>query len=329
MNCGNLAIADMAMKCESVFSTHERAHVGISGGADSDVMLDLCERVRTVAPIDITYDFDDTGLEWRATRRHLEDLEESYGIGIDRTRAVKSIPVCAKEHGQPFLSKMASLHLGNLQRSGFGWEDRTLAMLKVLYPRCQASSLKWWTNEYHTKSGAMSSYCIGRNKWLREFVMENPPWFPISHKCCTYAKKIPAARSISDSGCDVRLVGTRRSEGGVRALSGTCFDKGSDGKVDAYKPLYWLTDTDRAEYERMFGITHSECYSKWGFARTGCVGCPFNRHVFDDLARAEQYEPRMVGAARKVFADSYEYTRMYREFAARKEEEARGMRRLF
>lgn len=45
VNCSNLAIADAALKCESVFSTHEKAHVGISGGADSDVMLDLVLRV--------------------------------------------------------------------------------------------------------------------------------------------------------------------------------------------------------------------------------------------------------------------------------------------
>lgn len=324
-----MAIVDMAMKCESVFHAHERAHVGISGGADSDVMLDLCERVRRVAPIEITYDFDDTGLEWMATREHLDRLEERYGVAIHRTRAVKTIPVCAKVHGQPFLSKMVSLHLGNLQSGGFGWDDRPLAILRMAYPQCQESSLKWWSNEYRTKSGAMSSYCIGRNKWLRDFVVENPPWFPISHKCCTYAKKIPAARAAAASRCDVRLVGTRRSEGGVRALAGTCFDKGANGKVDTYRPLFWLTDSDRSAYDAIFGIEHSECYAKWGFRRTGCVGCPFNRDVLEDLAGAEPHEPDMVRAARKVFADSYEYTRMYREFAAKRDEEASGAMRLF
>lgn len=329
LSCGNLAVADMAMKCEQVFSTHERAHVGISGGADSDVMLDLCERVRAVAPIELVYDFEDTGLEWDATRRHLDCLEDRYGIRIQRTRPVKSIPVCARTHGQPFVSKLVSQMMGTLQRHGFQWDDMSLAMLRVRYPGMPVSSLKWWTNEYQTKAGVCSSYCIGRNKWLKEFVTENPPWFPISHRCCTYAKKVPAARSVAESGCDVRLVGTRRSEGGVRALAGTCFDRGASGKVDSYRPLYWLTDEDRRFYDQRFGIGHSECYARWGFSRTGCVGCPFNMDVFEDLGRAEAFEPKLVGAARKVFADSHEYTRMYREFRKRKEAESRGQMALF
>ena len=127
VECGNLAIADMAQKCEAVFATHGRAHVGISGGADSDVMLDLCERVRKVQPIDITYDFIDTGLEYRATREHIAWLEGRYGVTIARTRAAETIPACVKRYGQPFISKMVSLHMGILQSHGFGWEDGTPA----------------------------------------------------------------------------------------------------------------------------------------------------------------------------------------------------------
>ena len=50
--------------------------------------------------------------------------------------------------------------------------------------------------------------------------------------------------------------------------------------------------------------------------------------MFDDLAMAEVFEPNLVRAARKVFADSYEYTRMYREYRERRkaEEEVRQRR---
>ena len=323
IECGNLAIADMASKCEAVFASHKKAHVGISGGADSDVMLDLCERVKTVQPIDVTYDFIDTGLEYQATKNHIAWLEDRYRVKIVRTRAVETIPMCVKKYGQPFMSKMVSHHIGILQSHGFKWEDNTLAVLKVKYPDIPESTLKWWCSAYETKHGVMSSYCIGRNRWLKEYVMENPPTFRVSAKCCTRAKKLTKQRVLAEGGFDLDMYGTRRAEGCVRALSGKCFDQ---GRVDAYRPLFWLTNADREHYDRAFGIRHSDCYGLWGFERTGCVGCPFNKKVQSDLMTVERHEPNMAKAARSIFAESYEYTLGYEEF--RREKKSGGQLRM-
>ncbi len=111
INCGNGAVVDAAMKCESVFYKHKKALVSISGGADSDIVLDICERVRREQPIDIQYIFFNTGIEYAATKEHLDYLEWWYGVEIIRARAVKSIPVCCKQFGQPFASKQASKRL--------------------------------------------------------------------------------------------------------------------------------------------------------------------------------------------------------------------------
>lgn len=75
----------------------------ISGGADSDVMLDIiykCDKNNKV-----TYVWFDTGLEYKATKDHLIYLEKKYCIQIEKYRAKKPIPSCCKEYGQPFLSK--------------------------------------------------------------------------------------------------------------------------------------------------------------------------------------------------------------------------------
>ena len=53
-----------------------------------------------------------------------------------------------------------------------------------------------------------------------------------------------------------------------------------------------------------------------GFRRTGCVGCPFNRNITDELVVIEKYEPKMYKACMNIFGKSYEYTRKYRAFAA-------------
>lgn len=53
--------------------------------------------------------------------------------------------------------------------------------------------------------------------------------------------------------------------------------------------------------------------------RTGCVGCPFNKDVFDYLDIVEQYEPNMSRAARSLFSDTYEYTKQFHQFRHRVE----------
>ena len=152
--------------------------------------------------------------------------------------------------------------------------------------------------------------------------METPPWFPISNECCTHAKKHVARAVNEELGIDVEIVGVRRAEGGVRATVGTCFTA-REGEPDMYRPLYWLSNADRACYARTFGVRHSDCYEVWGFQRTGCVGCPFNLNVGTELEVARAHEPRLVSAVERVFADAYEYTRMYRDYVRERDGQTR------
>lgn len=56
----------------------------ISGGSDSDIMLDIIYRIDEQKKV--TYVWFDTGLEYKATKEHLKYLEERYGIEIRRER---------------------------------------------------------------------------------------------------------------------------------------------------------------------------------------------------------------------------------------------------
>ena len=310
INCGCGPIVDMAMKCESVFASHNKALVSISGGADSDVMLDLCESVRRFQPIEIEYVWFNTGLEYHATKEHLTYLEQRYGIRIMRERPHKTVPIATREYGQPFLSKQVSQNCMRLQLHGFKWEDEPFEVLFERYPKCK-SALRWWCN---TKSNDLKSgrFNIARNRWLKEFMVENPPEFKISPRCCDYAKKNLAHRVEREVGADVSIVGVRKAEGGARAGINSCFKRGRD--IDVYRPLFWLSNKDKETYDKLFDIRHSDCYEIWGMKRTGCVGCPFGRDVFGEVGLIERYEPKLAKACRMVFADSYEYTRRYREF---------------
>lgn len=318
----NPIILDAFLKCSQVFDQHEHALVSISGGADSDCMLDLCERVRKSVPIGITYVWFDTGLEYAATKRHLDRISERYGVEIVRFKPLKSIPTCVREFGQPFLSKYVSTHMERLQKHGFAWEEIPYESMLESYPRCVAS-VKWWCDKW-TRTSEPGWFDIGRFRLLREFIVKNPPWFKVSNKCCEYTKKKVAAQANREFGVDLELIGIRKSEGGARSTISQCFSR-HEGGVDTYRPLLWFSDADKADYERQFGITHSDCYKEWGFRRTGCVGCPFGKKIEWELDTAKRYEPNLVRAARSVFADSYKYTSMYRAYVA---EHSTGQMRL-
>ena len=92
---------------------YNRITVSVSGGSDSDIMIDMftkCDDNKKVK-----YVFFDTGLEYQATKDHLDYLEDKYNIRIDREKAIKSVPLSCKQYGQPFLSKFASEMINRLQ----------------------------------------------------------------------------------------------------------------------------------------------------------------------------------------------------------------------
>ena len=170
----------------------------------------------------------------------------------------------------------------------------------------------WWTNS-RTRNGSPGYFDIGRVRHLKEFIIGNHPWFRISNQCCLWTKKKVAKAANTELGADLELIGIRRSEGGARKTISTCFTSRDNG-LDTYRPLLWFSNADKADYCRIFGIRHSDCYTVWGFERTGCVGCPFNPNVMAELEVARMFEPKLVAAAESVFRGSYEYTRAFREF---------------
>lgn len=305
---GNYDIFDSITKAYFVLCKHYAIAVSVSGGKDSDVVVDLISRLDTEKKV--KYVWFDTGLEYQATKDHIKYLEERYGITIDRERAIKSIPVSCKQYGQPFLSKFVSGALNGLQNNGFKFEDKSFEELCVEYPKVK-SYIKWWCNVYQPEH---SQYNIRRNRWLKEFMILYPPNFKISKKCCKYAKQNVSAAYIAKNDLDCMITGIRKAEGGVRASRyATCFNSNSGG-YDQYRPIFWYSNEDERYYIELFDVINSDCYTVWGMGRTGCVGCPFNKDLERDLEIIRQYEPNLFIAVNNVFRDSYEYTRMYRAF---------------
>jgi len=119
----DITIVDSFVKANSVINSplYETILCSISGGSDSDVMLDLISRVDLNKKV--KYVWFNTGLEYQATKDHLDYLEQKYNIEIIRERAIKPIPLTCKEYGQPFISKFVSEQIGRLQKHGFNFID--------------------------------------------------------------------------------------------------------------------------------------------------------------------------------------------------------------
>jgi 3'-phosphoadenosine 5'-phosphosulfate sulfotransferase (PAPS reductase)/FAD synthetase len=279
----------------------------VSGGADSDVIVHIiAKHFRKYIP-KIHFVFANTGIEYRATLQHLKDLEQKYDIKIEEVKGMP-IPLAVKKYGVPFVSKQASEYLSRLQKHHFGWEDGELNSLLQKYPKCKVG-LRYWTNDW----GDMSRFNIAWNKRLKEFLMDNKPEEKFSAQCCIVSKKAPLMKYQNQIGADLYITGERKSEGGTRAgRHSSCFEN-SHG-IDHFMPLWFWNDATKEWYCNHEGIEHSDCYKVYGLKRTGCVGCPFAKNVFEELEVMQKYEPQCYKLCMNVFGESYHLTEQYREF---------------
>ena len=167
-----LMVEDAFTKCDSVLQKHQRPMLSVSGGSDSDIMLDMVCRLGYVEKC--TFVFFDTGIEYKATKEHLKYLEGRYSIQIERIRPQKPVPLAVHEVGVPFLTKYVSEVIGQLQKHGFQWEDEPFEILLEKYPNCKGG-LKWWCNVYEAHSGYKTMFQIAKFPYLKDFLMKYPP----------------------------------------------------------------------------------------------------------------------------------------------------------
>lgn len=304
----NQLIRNTFIKADKLLNFYKNPVCSISGGSDSDIMLDILEKIRGNRKV--IYVFFDTGIEYAATKKHLNELEKKYGITIIREKAAIPVPNGCKKYGLPLVSKEISQRISELQAHGFQWEDEPYEILSQKYTNCVAG-LKWWC-------GLKGRYSI--SQVFKEFMSLNPPSFKISKKCCDGAKKQVAKSFYKKHSCSLSIVGERRAEGGVRATShSSCFSNPTSG-IPHYRPLYFWTDKDKQEYKEHYGVTYSDCYEVYGMTRTGCAGCPFNSKFEDTLKIIHLYEPQLEVAVNNIFGDSYDYIRKYKQFKESKKQ---------
>ena len=307
---------------------HPKAICSYSGGADSDIMIDLIEKTRTIFGLPpVKYVFFNTGLEMKATKDHVKATAEKYGVEIEECRPKISIVNAARTYGIPFVSKIMSSGLSDWQKKGIPLsiadeyeqaEDKAAKRreLKERYPKCESVINFLCCCNSAGEPRPNIQLVINSSKYMRDFIGEYLPDFKISAKCCDYCKKQVAHLVQKDY--DLIITGERRAEGGMRSVprkdnSSLCFTETSSGQY-RLRPLYYVTDADKAWYKDYYGIRYSDAYEVYGLTRTGCCGCPISHKAVDDLEKIRPFEPNVVKAAWNIFGKSYEYRLKYNEY---------------
>lgn len=325
---------------QSIIAKHLKAHpnaiCSYSGGADSDIMIDLIEKTRELFSLPpIKYVFFNTGLEMKATKDHVKETAEKYGVEIETARPKVNIVQATRTYGVPFVSKIMSGGLDDWQKKGVPLtiadeyeqaEDKAAKRqeLRERYPKCESLINFLCCCNSAGEPRPNIQLVINSSKYMRDFITEYPPDFKISAKCCDYCKKQVAHKV--QKGFDMIITGERRDEGGMRSVprkdnTALCFTETASGQF-RLRPLYYVSDKDKAWYKERYGIRYSDAYEVYGLTRTGCCGCPISYKAIDDLEKIGKYEPNVVKAAWNIFGKSYLYRQKYNEYKkARMEQE--------
>ena len=317
---------------------HPNAMCSYSGGSDSDIMMHMIETARKIFNLPpIKYYFFETGLEMEATRRHVREPAELYGVEIQTVRPKKNIVQATREYGKPFVSKIMSAGLEAVQKKNIPLsiadeynqaEDKEAKRkeLKERYPGCeQAINFLCCCNSAGEPRPNIQ-LVINSSKYMLDFIKENPIPFRISNHCCDICKKQPA--HAIEKQFDMVITGERRDEGGMRSVprsdsSTMCFTETAAGKF-RLRPLYYVSDADKQWYKDYYGIRYSDAYEVYGLKRTGCCGCAISARAVADLELIRPYEPNVVKAAWAIFGDSYRYRAKYNEYKAMRREQEKA-----
>ena len=311
---------------------HPHAICSYSGGSDSDILLHLIESTRKIFSLPpVQYCFFNTGLEMEAIKRHKREMAEKYGVEIREYRPKKNIVLATREHGLPFISKIVSAGLEGVQKKGiplsiaaeYAEADDKIAKreeLRQRYPKCESAINFLCGCNTKGEPRPEIQLVIGSSKYLLDFIIENPIPFRVSNRCCDYCKK-QMAHSVQ-KGYDMVITGERRAEGGMRSVprkdcTTMCFTEAANGQY-RLRPLYYVTDADKAWYKERYGIRYSDAYEVYGLTRTGCCGCSISSTAAEQLEKIRPYEPNLVKAAWHVFGASYTYRRQYDEYRRRR-----------
>lgn len=239
-----------------------------SGGKDSCVMSALFDMALPNNQIPRVY--ADTGLDLTIMRDFVRECMEKDSR-IVRIKPSVNVRQMLEIEGYPFSSKKHSKVVSAYQRLGYENSHQVRRYLGE-----HEDGRKWSTRNSCSK-------CL-RYQFSNNFKLK------ISDKCCKRMKEEPIAKWQKENGYKYAIIGIMAAEGGQRAGIGCLAFRNK--KLSAFQPLAPLTkeweDWFIKEYSIKICDIHKEPYNS---ERTGCKGCPFSKHLQEELDMLEEYFP--------------------------------------
>lgn len=325
------AFEDLQMILES--DEYNKVLVWLTGKRESTILFHMCNMLDKGNKCKYIFFYTDVTLG--ADMEHMEYLGNKYNQEIligDISGIVKDT---CNEYGEPFLSMVVSYNIARLQEMDFEWEDKPFEVLcneyleivdkpsnkntfemNGKYYKGSYGALRWWCNQYDSKV-----YNINKNAYLKEFIMENPPEFRISDKCCKEVIKKPLHKYATKNKFDIVLTDSMDIKGSMKSKRGNKFIKANyiNKKYDQYMPLFNFSEKDIMEYKNLYDLKFSDSYEVYHNTGGICIGCPYGGldGINADMRMTERFAQGTGMRAKKVFENSYKYTKEYTEYAIR------------
>lgn len=276
----DFTLNDRIQKIQSMneqYNLLNNSFVSISGGKDSTILSHLIDIALPKNKIPRV--FFNTGLEHKEI---IDFIKESQKI--DNRIIVVASKVDIKKmqviDGLPFKSKYHSNILSVYQNSGV-----------------TKSVAHYLSDEFHS---SYSCPKILRYQFSQYFTMK------VSSKCCDRLKKEVSKKWQEENKIAWAITGIRMAEGGLRGIHGGCMTTIKRG-LYKFHPLKPLDDKFIQDFIDHFKIHICKLYHEpFNFKRTGCIGCPFNVNLEQDLKLFLEYMPQTAKRAYLIWKDVYE-----------------------
>ena len=271
---------DRIQKICSMNEEHDllnNSFVSISGGKDSTVLSHLIDIALPKNKIPRV--FFNTGLEHKEITDFIRE-QQKIDNRIIIVASKVNIRKMQETDGFPFKSKYHSNILRVYQNSGV-----------------TKSVAHYLSDEFHS---SYSCPKILRYQFTQDFKMK------VSSKCCDRLKKEVSKKWQEENKIDWAITGIRTAEGGLRGLHDGCITMIKNG-LYKFHPLKPLDDKFIQEFINRFEIRLCKLYSEpFNFERTGCVGCPFNIRLEQELKLFLERMPQTAKRAYLIWKDVYE-----------------------